>query len=80
MFSNSCLSIFIKQTLPFLFVSIGNLFVCHKGKIQICDTIKGNESLVENLNSYFLAPHSHNFIVFHSDPNPVTIGYLVTEL
>ena len=46
----------------------------------ICDTIKGNESLVENFNSYFLAPLSHNFIMLHSDPNPITIGYLVTEL
>ena len=27
----------------------------------ICDMIKGNESLVENFNSYFLASLSHNF-------------------
>ena len=27
----------------------------------ICDTIKGNESLVENFNSYFVTPLSYNF-------------------
>ena len=47
---------------------------------QICDMIKGNESLVENLNSYFLATLSHNSNMLHFDPNPKTIGYLVTEL
>ena len=47
---------------------------------EICDMIKGNESLVENFNSYFLAPLSHNFNMLHFDPNPITIGYLVTEL
>ena len=26
---------------------------------QICDTIEGNESLVDNFNSYFLTPLSH---------------------
>ena len=45
-----------------------------------CDMIKGNESLVENFNFYFLAPLSHNFNMLHFDPNPITIGYLVTEL
>ena len=37
--------------------------------------IKGNESLVENFNCYFLAQLSHNFNMLHVDPNPVTIGY-----
>ena len=46
----------------------------------ICDMIKGNESLVENFNSYFLAPLSHNFNMFHLDPNHIIIGSLVTEL
>ena len=46
----------------------------------ICDMIKGNESLVENVNSYFLAPLSHNFNMLHFDPNPIPIGYLVAEL
>ena len=46
----------------------------------ICDMIKGNQSLVENFNSYFLAPLSHNFNMLHFDPNPIIIGYLVTEL
>ena len=46
----------------------------------ICDMIKGNESLVENFNSYFLAPFSYNFNMLHFDPNLITIGYLVTEL
>ena len=31
----------------------------------ICDMIKGNESLVENFNSYFLAPLSHNCNMLH---------------
>ena len=44
----------------------------------ICDTIKGNESLVENFN--FLTPLFHNFQMLHFDANPITIGYLVTEL
>ena len=46
----------------------------------ICDTIKGNESLVENSNFYFLTPLSHNLKILHFDANPITIGYLVTEL
>ena len=46
----------------------------------ICDMIKGNESLVENFNSHFLAPLSRNFNTLHFDPNPITIGYFVTEL
>ena len=46
----------------------------------ICDMIKGNESLVENVNSDFLAPLSHNINMLHLDPNPITIEYLVTEL
>ena len=48
--------------------------------MTICDMIKGNESLVKNLNSYFLAPLSHNVNMLHFDPTPITIGYLVTEL
>ena len=54
----------------------------HAGKpqIHICDMIKGNESLVENFNSYFLAPLSHNSHMLHFDPSSITIGYLVTEL
>ena len=48
--------------------------------VIICDMIKGNESLIENFNSYFLTPLSHNFKMPHFDPNPTTIGYLVTEL
>ena len=47
-------------------------------KISICDTIKGNESLVENF--YFLTPLSQNFKMLHFDANPIKIGYLVTEL
>ena len=46
----------------------------------ICDTIKGNESLVEKFNFYFLTPLSHNFKMLHFDANPITIGYLVTKL
>ena len=46
----------------------------------ICDMIKGNESLVENFNSFFLAPLSQNCNMLHFDPNPIIIGYLVTEL
>ena len=49
-------------------------------KVKICDMFKGNESLVENVNSYILAPLFHNFNMLHVDPNPITIGYLVAEL
>ena len=44
----------------------------------ICDMIKGNESLVENFN--FLALLSHNFSMLHFDANPITMGYMLTEL
>ena len=47
---------------------------------RACDMIKGNESLVENFNFYFLTPLSHHFKMLHFDANPITIGYLVTEL
>ena len=56
---------------------------CTEGLLNnVCgnDMIKGNGSLVEHLNSNFLAPLSHNFSMLHFDPNPITIGYLVTEL
>ena len=46
----------------------------------ICDTIKGNESLVENFNFYFLTPLSQNLKMLHFDANTITIGHLVTEL
>ena len=42
--------------------------------------IKGNESLVENFNFYFLTPLSQNFKMLHFDAIPITIGCLVTEL
>ena len=48
--------------------------------IQICDMIKGNESLVKKFNFFFLTPLSHNFKMLHFYANTVTIGYLVTEL
>ena len=47
---------------------------------EICDTIEGNESLVENFNFYFLTPLSKNLKMLHFDANPLTIGYLLTEL
>ena len=47
---------------------------------HICDMIKGNESLVENYNFYFLTPLFQNLKMLHVDANPITIGYLVTEL
>ena len=50
------------------------------GVFAICDMIKRNESLVENLNCYFLTPLSYNLNMLHFEPNPITIGYLVTEL
>ena len=46
----------------------------------ICDMIEGNKSLVENLNFYFLTLLSHNFNMLHVDANPITRGYMVTEL
>ena len=45
-----------------------------------CDTIKGNEPLVENFDFNFLTPLSQNLIMLHFDANPMAIGYLVTEL
>ena len=39
--------------------------------------IKGNDSLVENFNSHFLTPLSHNFKMLHVDAKPITIRYLV---
>ena len=48
--------------------------------VQICDTIKRNESLVENVNIYFLTSLPQNFKMLNFDANPITIGYLVTEL
>ena len=47
---------------------------------NICDIIKGNKSLVENVYFYFLTPLYHNFKMLHFDVNPITIGYLVTGL
>ena len=47
---------------------------------HICDIIEGNESLVENFNSYFFAPPSPNCNMLQFDRNPITIRYLVTEL
>ena len=54
--------------------------ICMKVTKHICDMIKGNESLVENFNSYFLPLLSFNFKMLHFDPILITIGYLVTEL
>ena len=39
------------------------------------DIIKGNESLVEHFNSFFLTPLSHNFKMLYFDANLITIGY-----
>ena len=64
----------------FVQFKINKVRVGQTGSTIVCDMIKGNESLVENFNSYFLAPLSHNFNMLHLDPNPITIGYLVTEL
>ena len=41
--------------------------------------IKGNESLVEKINFYFLTPLSHNFKMLHFDANPITIRCPVTD-
>ena len=38
-----------------------------------------NESLVKNVNSYFLAPLSYNFNMLHFDPNPITIGFIWSQ-
>ena len=49
---------------------------------HICDMIKGkgNESLVVNSDFYFLTPLSQNIKMLNFDVNPITIGYLFTEL
>ena len=44
---------------------------CQLEIIDKCDTIKGNESLVENFNFYFLTPLSQNFKMLHFDANPI---------
>ena len=54
--------------------------ILNKFEGVICDMIKGNEALVENVNFCFLTPLYHNFKMLHFDANPITIGYLVTEL
>ena len=43
-----------------LFVKVSNQPLNGKegGGVNICDTINGNESLVENFNFYFLTPES----------------------
>ena len=41
--------------------------------IHICDMIKGNESLVENFNFYFLTPLSHHLKMLHFDANPLQL-------
>ena len=59
----------------------GNTFaIVSRYILDICDMIKGNEPLVENFNSYFLAPLPHNFNMLHFYSNLITNGYLVTEL
>ena len=42
--------------------------------------IKGNESLGVNFNFNFLTPLYNNYEMLDFDANPITIGYLVTEL
>ena len=66
-------------------ISINKIYIYYPSqsinvKLPICDMIKENESLVEKFNFYFLTPLSHNFKMLHVDANPITIGYLVTEL
>ena len=57
-----------------------SIMISERALNAYCDMIKGNESLVENVNVYFLTPLSYNFEMLHFDANPITIGYLVTEL
>ena len=46
------------------------IILIHPVQLQICDMINFN----------FLTPLSHNFKMLHFYANPITIGYLVTEL
>ena len=70
------------------YLTINQLPACHAlnqshACIDICDMIKGNESLVENVNFYFLTPLSHNFKILHFDANPIKYdwisGYIVMK-
>ena len=65
---------FVSENLPWLSTFYEGI------RFDKCDTIKGNESLVENLNFFFLTSLSQNFEMLHFDANPIIIGYLVTEL
>ena len=47
--------------------------------IHICDTIKGNESIVEKSQFLLSEPLSHKFQMLHFDANPIKIGHLVTD-
>ena len=42
-------------------------------RLEICDMIKGNESLVENFNFNFFTPLSHSFKMLHFDENPLQL-------
>ena len=65
------------MTMIFQFANSRNKRYCD---LQNCAMIKGNASLVENVNSYILAPLSQNSKMLDFDANPITIGYLVIEL
>ena len=63
-------------------ILVGHLFAMMALVFAISDMIKGNESLVENFNFYFLPPLYHTFKILHFDANPIAIEYqrLVTEM
>ena len=43
--------------------------------MKICDTIRGNESLVEKFQFLFFYILSHNFKMLHFNANSIKIGY-----
>ena len=57
--------------------SLTSLMTCEgkeeqkKNQFVKCDTIKGNESLVEKCNSLFLTPLSHNYTILYFDANSI---------
>ena len=48
--------------------------------IEICDMIKGNESLVEQFQILVSYVIFSNLKMLDFDANPIKVGYLVTEL
>ena len=71
---------FMSKAVIFTGMFVGNMIFSEGLYFEICDMIKGNESLVKNFNFNFLTPLSHKFKMLHFDANATTFVYLVAEL